>query len=159
MMMLMRNARRTSRLRTTSFLRHFRSTGLRSHGGGGSKDEGRDRVRVTFVNAKGEETDVDACVGDNILVVAHKNDVDLEGACECSIACSTCHVVLDDEVFDELPEPSEEEEDMLDLAYGLTPTSRLGCQVVIEKDHENMRIELPAATRNFYVDGHVPQPH
>ena len=77
---------------------------------------------MTFVNAKGEETDVDACVGDNILVVAHKNDVDLEGACECSIACSTCHVVLDDEVFDELPEPSEEEEDMLDLAYGLTPT-------------------------------------
>ena len=95
---------------------------LRSHGGGGSKDEGRDRVRVTFVNAKGEETDVDACVGDNVLVVAHKNDVDLEGACECSIACSTCHVILDDEVFDELPEPSEEEEDMLDLAYGLTPT-------------------------------------
>ena len=77
---------------------------------------------MTFVNANGEETDVDACVGDNVLVVAHKNDVDLEGACECSIACSTCHVILDDEVFDELPEPSEEEEDMLDLAYGLTPT-------------------------------------
>ena len=116
--MMMRTMLRNSR--ATSYLRHFKGSGLRSHGGG--SDEGRDRVRVVFVDAKGEETDAEACVGDNILVVAHKNNVDLEGACECSIACSTCHVILDDEVFDELPEPSEEEEDMLDLAFGLTPT-------------------------------------
>ena len=136
------------------------------------------------MNAKGEETDVDACVGDNVLVVAHKNDVDLEGACECSIACSTCHVILDDEVFDELPEPSEEEEDMLDLAYGLTPTyvrlffflrdvysrtlnfsprdkyrSRLGCQVVIEKDHENMRVRCFFILRKYTRFALLTKPH
>jgi len=68
-----------------------------------------------------------AKIGDNLLQVAHKNDVPLEGACECSIACSTCHLILDDDFYDTLDWPSLEEEDMLDLAYGLTFTSRLGC--------------------------------
>ena len=121
-MMMIRSIMARSRGTATTTRRWFRSTGSRFHGGGGGSDEGRDRVRVTFVDAKGVEMDVEACVGDNILVAAHKNNIDLEGACECSIACSTCHVILEDEVFDELPEPSEEEEDMLDLAYGLTPT-------------------------------------
>lgn len=79
-------------------------------------------------------------------------------------ACSTCHVILTDELYDELmaeedTEPSEDEEDMLDMAFGLTGTSRLGCQVKISKEMDGQRISLPAATRNFYVDGHVPQPH
>ncbi len=148
----------TSSLRILS--QYNNNNNIRWHGGGSSSsDKNRDRVSVTFVNADGVEAKVRACVGDNLLVVAHKNNIDLEGACECSIACSTCHVILEDDVFDDLPEPSEEEEDMLDLAYGLTPTSRLGCQVIVEKEHEDIRIELPAATRNFYVDGHVPQPH
>jgi ferredoxin-2, mitochondrial len=62
-------------------------------------------------------------------------------------------------VFDNLPDPSEEEEDMLDLAFGLTATSRLGCQTVLEESHNGIVITLPSATRNFYVDGHVPKPH
>ena len=72
-----------------------------------------------------------ARIGESILDVAHNNDVDLEGACESSLACSTCHVILPTEIYDELEEPVEEEEDMLDLAYGLTHTSRLGCQVFV----------------------------
>eukprot|EP00939_MAST-03C_sp_MAST-3C-sp1_P000703 g703.t1 len=108
---------------------------------------------------KGGGLSVTSVCGDNILTVAHKNDINLEGACECSIACSTCHVILEDEMFDELPEPCEAEEDMLDLAFGLTPTSRLGCQVIVDTSHDGTKIELPSATRNFYVDGHVPQPH
>jgi ferredoxin len=66
---------------------------------------------------------------------------------------------LEDAVYDEFPEPSEEEEDMLDLAFGLTETSRLGCQVILEKEHDGIVITLPSATRNMYVDGHVPKPH
>lgn len=93
-----------------------------------------------------------AHVGEDLLAVARNNGVDLEGACEGSIACSTCHVVLEPEVFDELPEPTEEEEDMLDLAFGLTETSRLGCQVILEEKHDGMQVTLPAATRNMYVD-------
>ena len=73
---------------------------------------------------------------------------------------STCHVILPEPLYDALDEASEDEEDMLDLAFGLTPTSRLGCQVVItEHDFKDQVVELPKATRNFYVDGHVPKPH
>ena len=61
--------------------------------------------------------------------IAHEYDIDLEGACEGSIACSTCHVILSPEHYDLLPEPSDDENDMLDMAFGLTDTSRLGCQV------------------------------
>ena len=63
------------------------------------------------------------------MEAAHKHDVELEGACEGSLACSTCHVILEESVFDKLDEPSDDENDMLDLAFALTETSRLGCQV------------------------------
>lgn len=76
-----------------------------------------------------------------------------------SLACSTCHVILEDDIFDNLEPAEDEEEDMLDLAFGLTPTSRLGCQVIVDESFANTKIVLPKATRNFYVDGHVPKPH
>jgi len=82
-----------------------------------------------------------------------------QGACECSVACSTCHVILEEDLFDALPLASEDEDDMLDMAFGLTETSRLGCQIHISEDMEGAKITLPQATRNFYVDGHVPEPH
>ena len=84
--------------------------------------------------------EVKAREGESILDVAHNNGVDLEGACESSLACSTCHVILDDDLYDELEEPCEEEEDLLDLAYGLTLTSRLGCQVKVTRDMEGMEV-------------------
>ena len=68
------------------------------------------------------------------------------------MACSTCHVILEQDFYDSLEEPCEEEEDLLDLAYGLTLTSRLGCQVKVERRMDNMTVKLPSATRNFYVD-------
>jgi len=88
-------------------------------------------------------------VGESILSVAHANNVDLEGACEASLACSTCHVILEPEWYEKLPPPIEEEEDMLDLAFGLTETSRLGCQVIVKEDMAGMVLKLPAATRNM----------
>ena len=90
--------------------------------------------------------------GETLLEVAHNNHIDLEGACAQSLACSTCHVVLEESVYDSLPEAVEEEEDLLDLAYGLTLTSRLGCQVKVTRSMEGMTVKLPSATRNFYVD-------
>lgn len=71
--------------------------------------------------------DVLAREGETLLEVAHNNHIDLEGACEQSLACSTCHVVLPDEIYEKMEPAVEEEEDLLDLAYGLTLTSRLGC--------------------------------
>ncbi|OMJ10352.1 Adrenodoxin-like protein 1, mitochondrial [Smittium culicis] len=80
-------------------------------------------------------------------------------ACECSCACSTCHVILESELYDKLEEPTDEELDMLDLAFGLTETSRLGCQIQASKLLEGAKIKLPSATRNFYVDGSKPTHH
>lgn len=90
-------------------------------------------------------------IGENIMRIAHQYGIELEGACEGVCACSTCHVILESTVYDKLPEPSENEEDMLDQAFGLKATSRLGCQVVVTAELDGMRVQLPAATRNFYV--------
>lgn len=88
------------------------------------------RIKLTFKDSKGNVIKtVEANEGDNILEIAHEHDVDLEGACEGSVACSTCHIILSPECYDLLPEPEDDENDMLDMAFGLTDTSRLGCQV------------------------------
>jgi 2Fe-2S ferredoxin len=109
-------------------------------------------VKITFVDQKGVATEVEAPIGLSVLEVAHKNDIDLEGACEGSLACSTCHVIVDKNLFQALEPASEEEEDMLDLAFGLTHTSRLGCQLIITPDFEGAVFTLPGATRNMMVD-------
>ncbi|SCA58076.1 (2Fe-2S) ferredoxin [Candidatus Terasakiella magnetica] len=105
--------------------------------------------KIIFVNPDGSEKEVEAANGLSILEVAHKNEIDLEGACEGSLACSTCHIVVDDEWFDELEEPTEEEEDMLDLAFGLQETSRLGCQIIMSDDLDGIKVHVPAETRNI----------
>ncbi|MBL8834321.1 MAG: 2Fe-2S iron-sulfur cluster binding domain-containing protein, partial [Rhodospirillales bacterium] len=76
----------------------------------------------------------------------------LEGACEGSLACSTCHVIVDKDDYERLPEATEDEEDMLDLAFGLTHTSRLGCQITITDELDGLKVSLPTATRNMMVD-------
>ena len=76
----------------------------------------------------------------------------LEGTCEAQMACSTCHVILPPEWFDKLPPAVEDEEDMLDLAFGLQQTSRLGCQIIMTEELDGLTVTLPAATRNMMVD-------
>ena len=105
--------------------------------------------KITFVLNDGSEKTVEAPIGLSVLEVAHKNNIDLEGACEGSLACSTCHVVVDEKFFNTLPEATEEEEDMLDLAFGLTHTSRLGCQIKITEELDGLTVKLPSATRNM----------
>jgi len=78
--------------------------------------------------------------------------VPLEGACEGSLACSTCHVIVDSAWYGKLQTASEDEEDMLDLAFGLTHTSRLGCQIKMSEELDGLVVKLPAATRNMMVD-------
>ncbi len=104
-------------------------------------------VYMTFVGEDGDETNVEAEVGKNLLEVAHENDVELEGACGGDLACSTCHVIVPEEYYKILPEKQEEEEDMLDLAWGLTETSRLGCQIIVGPHLSGMRITLPEEDR------------
>lgn len=108
--------------------------------------------KMTFVGVDGKKTEVDAPVGLSVLEIAHRNQIDLEGACEGSLACSTCHVIVSPDDFDRLAEPTESEEDMLDLAFGLTHTSRLGCQIVMTEELDGLTVTLPSATRNMMVD-------
>ncbi|KAG8956631.1 hypothetical protein FRC04_000109 [Tulasnella sp. 424] len=80
-------------------------------------------IKIHFKDHSGELIKtIEGREGDSILDLAHEYDVDLEGACEASLACSTCHVILPEEYYDLLPEPVDEENDMLDMAFGLTDT-------------------------------------
>ncbi len=103
---------------------------------------------MIFIERDGTRREVDAPAGLSVLEVAHKHGVDIEGACEGSLACSTCHVIVDPAWIGKLSEPTEDEEDMLDLAFGLEKTSRLGCQIVIDATLDGLVVRLPASTRN-----------
>ena len=108
--------------------------------------------KMVFIERDGNRKEVEAPLGLSVLEIAHRNDVDIEGACEGSMACSTCHVVVDDSWFTKLEEATEDEEDMLDLAFGLTKTSRLGCQIVITEDLDGLTVALPGETRNMLLE-------
>ena len=124
------------------------------------RDPGTPEIDVTFINRDGSEVTVKVPVGSSMLEAAHAYDIELEGACEASLACSTCHVIIEKEdMYNRLKEPCDDEEDMLDLAFGLTKTSRLGCQVIAAPDLDGLRLRIPAATRNMAVDGYVAKPH
>lgn len=109
-------------------------------------------AKIIFIDSDGTEKIIEAEIGLSILEIAHKNGIDLEGACEGSLACATCHVILEKSFFDKLDEPTEEEEDMLDLAFGLTHTSRLGCQIIMTKELDGIKVKIPSGTRNINVE-------
>ncbi|UCH73197.1 MAG: ferredoxin family 2Fe-2S iron-sulfur cluster binding protein [Rhodospirillales bacterium] len=108
--------------------------------------------KMTFIEPDGTRREVDAPLGLSILEVAHRNDIDIEGACGGSLSCSTCHVIVDPKWYGKLAEPEEEEEDMLDLAFALTRTSRLGCQIIITQELDGIVVTLPEETHNFLLD-------
>lgn len=116
-------------------------------------------VNITYITKDGKEFPVKGKVGDNALYLAHRYEVEMEGACEASLACTTCHVYVHDDYLDKLNPPEEKEDDLLDMAPFLKENSRLGCQITLTKELDGIRLTLPAATRNFYVDGHKPKPH
>ena len=109
-------------------------------------------LKMTFIDADGTRHEVDAPEGLSVLEIAHRNNIGLEGACEGSLACSTCHVIVDPGYYGKLKDATEDEEDMLDLAWGLTHTSRLGCQIIIMSELDGITVTLPASTRNMMVD-------
>ena len=105
--------------------------------------------KMTFIDPQGIAKEVDAPNGLSVLEIAHRNNIDIEGACDGSLACSTCHVIVDPKFFNQLEEASEDEEDMLDLAFGLTHTSRLGCQIMMTDALDGLVVSMPSATRNM----------
>lgn len=105
--------------------------------------------KMVFIERDGTRREVDAPLGLSVLEIAHRHDIDIEGACEGSLACSTCHVIVDQHWYDLLTTATEDEEDMLDLAFGLTATSRLGCQIIMTDELDGLTVSLPQATRNM----------
>ncbi|AEY97515.1 FAFL169Cp [Eremothecium gossypii FDAG1] len=120
---------------------------LRAHGHLSTPRKGEE-LQVTFILKDGSQRTFDVAPGDTLLDIAQGHNLDMEGACGGSCACSTCHVIVDPDYYDALQEPDDDENDMLDLAYGLTETSRLGCQIRMSKDINGLRVALPAMTRN-----------
>lgn len=107
----------------------------------------QETVTITFLMPDGEKVQTKAKVGDNLLDVIIENSVDVDGfgACEGTLACSTCHLIFKQTDFEQLPSPPTDEElDMLDLAFDLHETSRLGCQVIVTKEMEGWEIKVPA---------------
>ncbi|KAM3545546.1 hypothetical protein ARSEF1564_001540 [Beauveria bassiana] len=134
---------------TTTTMRTFTTTRVQCHGHVHTPKAGEE-LYVTFVDKDGEEHKLAVAEGDNLLDIAQAHDLEMEGACGGSCACSTCHVIVADEgLYDKMPEPEDDENDMLDLAFGLTETSRLGCQVVMTKDLDGLVVKLPTMTRNL----------
>jgi ferredoxin len=107
------------------------------------------RRKVTFIDKEGQEHTFLVADGDNLLDIAQANDLEMEGACGGSCACSTCHVIVESDHYNVMEEPSDDENDMLDLAFGLTDTSRLGCQVHMSKELDGLVVKLPRMTRNL----------
>jgi len=131
--------------------RAFTTSSIQLHGYDEKLLNVPETLKLRWILRDGSEVVTPAVVGATLLQVAHQHGIEMEGACEGVCACSTCHVVLPKDAYDNLPEPSEDEEDMLDQAFGLTATSRLGCQVKLTEEFNNMIVKLPKATRNFYV--------
>ncbi len=108
------------------------------------------KVKIIFVYPDETEHLIEATVGLSVLEIAKQNDIPIEGACGGSLACATCHVIVEEEkMYNSLPSASEEEEDMLDLAFGLEPTSRLCCQIIATKEMEGIRFKIPPETCNL----------
>jgi len=104
---------------------------------------------IIFILKDGTEKIIETDEGITILEAAEQNNIDLHGACHGSLACATCHVIIDEKFYSKLPAASQAEEEMLDFAFGATPTSRLACQLTMTKELDGIRVKLPPATRNL----------
>jgi len=113
------------------------------------------KVTVHFVNRDGEKITVKGSPGDSLLDVIIEQDLDFDGfgACEGTLACSTCHLIFDEDVYKQLGPVTDEEMDMLDLAYGLTDTSRLGCQICLTKSLSGMTARVPESVADIRQSG------
>ncbi|XP_014218493.1 adrenodoxin [Copidosoma floridanum] len=129
---------KSERLQYVPFARHTSTTQPLSE---------KKEVNVTFVRSSGKRIEAKGKVGDSLLDVIVNNEIDLDGfgACEGTLTCSTCHLIFSKKDYDRLPDkPSDEEMDMLDLAYELTDTSRLGCQIILSEELNGLEVKVPS---------------
>jgi ferredoxin-2, mitochondrial len=108
-------------------------------------------IKVTFVTADGNRIEAEGEHGTPLLELAQAAGMPLEGTCEGQMACSTCHVIVARDWFGRLPAASADEEDMLDLAAGVMPTSRLSCQIVLTEAFDGLEVLIPGVSHDMQV--------
>lgn len=101
--------------------------------------------KMTFIEKNGKALEVEAPNGLSVMEISHKHGVDIEGACGGCLACATCHVIVRPDWYEKLQDKKEDEEDMLDLAFDLKKTSRLGCQILMNDELDGLVVALPGA--------------
>ena len=106
-------------------------------------------LRIKLTNADGNSVTTEAAAGDVLLAVAQRAGQPLEGTCEGQMACSTCHVIVAADWFGRLEPASSDEEDMLDLAAGVTRTSRLACQIVLSDELDGLELRIPGVAHDM----------
>lgn len=107
-------------------------------------------IKIKFISPDGRsETIAEAKPGDGLLEIGQAAGQPLEGTCEGQMACSTCHVIIAKDWFDKLPDASEDEEDMLDLASGARRTSRLACQIILDEALDGLTVHIPSESRDM----------
>jgi ferredoxin len=106
-------------------------------------------VKVTFITAGEERVTVPGAVGDRLLTVAQAAGMPLEGTCEGQMACSTCHVIVARDWFGKLLPATEDEEDLLDLAADVRPTSRLACQIELTPALDGLEVRIPGDSHDM----------
>ena len=117
-----------------------------------SENTQTNKIKLHFQFANGEVKTVEAALGETLLDLAREHDINIEGACGGVLACATCHVVVQDPWFEQLPPATEMEENMLDNAQELTLNSRLCCQLITTPELDGMIITVPKSSEN--VSGH-----
>ena len=101
-------------------------------------------VKITFIDAAGQSRIVEAEEGSTVMEAAIRNDVSgIEAECGGACACATCHVYVDDSWLEKLPKAESMEEDMLDFAYDVRPTSRLSCQIRVTAEIDGLVLHTP----------------
>lgn len=103
---------------------------------------------MRFVTSGGDLIETRGEEGTSLLACGQAAGMPLEGTCEGQMACSTCHVIVAQRWFERLPEASEEEEDMLDLAAGVKPTSRLSCQIMLSERLDGLEAQIPSESHD-----------
>lgn len=104
--------------------------------------------KIVIIEVDGTRRELDAPVGKSLMQIGRDAGLDIEGACDGAMACSTCHVYVDPAWMPKLPKMGEDESDMLDLAFGVTERSRLGCQIVMTEELDGLTVALPKGARN-----------
>jgi 2Fe-2S ferredoxin len=104
---------------------------------------------VIFILRDGSKREITADIGQSLMIIAQQNGLEVEGACGGAMACSTCHMIVDAAWYDKLSPASSDESDMLDLAPGLTRTSRLGCQIKVTDALNGLIVKLPKSTKSL----------